>query len=70
MGLNDEMEKLRQAEAWLDEFPARDHAAAAWEHVAWVADCGRTPELRAEAARIVTKVKNCDWGCMPMDHGC
>jgi hypothetical protein len=69
VGLNDEMEKLRQAEAWLDEFPAGDYAIAAWEHVSWVADCGPTPELRAEARRIVVKAYACDFGCMPMDHG-
>ena len=55
MGLNDEMEKLRQAEQWLDAGnPQDDRAQAAWEHVIFVVKHAKgEPELSREAWRII-----------------
>jgi hypothetical protein len=60
MGLNDEMEKLRQAETWLTETPVLDHGLAGWEHLQWVIGHTHDPVLFAEASRIVAKVESWD----------
>lgn len=57
MGLNDDQEKLRQAEHWLlTEAATSDQWLAAWEHVAWVLTYTRKPELRDQAQKIADKV--------------
>lgn len=59
MGLNDEMEKLRQAEEWLTEAPVLDHGLAGWDHVNWVYEHTHDVQLKTEAARIIAKVMTC-----------
>jgi hypothetical protein len=53
VGLNAELEKLRQAEHWLRAGTGPQWQAA-WEHVNWVCDTA-TGELRDEAARLIVK---------------
>ena len=54
MALNDEMEKLHQAEEWLT--PGHRYSLYAWEHICWVLDTVTDSRLRAEAERIALKV--------------
>ena len=55
MAINDEMEKLHQAEEWL--IPGHRYSLYAWEHVVWVLQNCTDRRLLAEAERIiVTKV--------------
>lgn len=62
MGLNDEREKLRQAEEWLASSSVRsEQFRSAFDHVTWTytraidldADRGEQLALRDEAARIL-----------------
>jgi hypothetical protein len=57
VGLNDDQEKLRQAEVWLLTKPATsDQWLAAWEHVSWILTYTGQPELRDQAQKIADKV--------------
>jgi hypothetical protein len=66
MGLNDEAEKLRQAEEWLHS-GTPEQVMAAWDHICWVYN--NDALLQPEAARMIRDTV-CPYGCMPEDHGC
>jgi len=55
VGLNDGLEKLRQAEEWLDNCdPSSQQFLAAWEHVTYVSlHANGDAELSREAWRII-----------------
>ncbi len=55
MGLNDALEKLRQAEEWLDTCdPNSQQFLAAWEHVQYTSlHSGGDAEVSREAWRII-----------------
>ena len=55
MGLNDQHEKLRQAEEWLDNCdPSSQQFLAAWEHIMSIPlDAGGDAELSRERWRII-----------------
>lgn len=56
MGLNDEQEKLRQAEQWLWDCEIGSHQFdAAWEHVVHVSCTSQDIDLRNQALRIRTQ---------------
>ena len=60
MGLNDEEEKLRQAEEWLlHDVPGvmRMHRNAAWEYVLYVYSHAPDSELRGKAREIINKYR-------------
>jgi hypothetical protein len=55
MGLNDEREKLRQAEQWMIDCDVNSHHfLAAWEHLTWIYGYARVSrDLKDEAGRII-----------------
>lgn len=57
MGLNDEQEKIRQAEAWLRD-PETDgiHLMAAREHLFHIVVRSLDPEIRSTACSIITSL--------------
>ena len=61
MGLNDEQEKLKQAEEWLRTLRVPDmRVKAAWEYVTFVFAHSEDPELRKQAKDIITLVTGKD----------
>lgn len=54
MSLNDELEKLHQAEEWL--VVGHRYSLYAWEHVCWVLENATDRKVHAEAERIAAKV--------------
>ncbi len=62
MGLNDEAEKLRQAEGWLRDCEVgSQHYKAAWEHVTWLLTYTKDPALREGAQKLADLVLGKDW---------
>lgn len=52
MGLDDEAEKLKQAEAWLKDGSARQREAAL-DHVGWILCHSTRPDMRAKAWKLL-----------------
>lgn len=53
MGLNDEMEKIRQAGEWLKLPTDSEHRHAAMEHLIHVVEYNDSPSLRAAALKVI-----------------
>ncbi len=54
MGLNDELEKISQAEIWLRTMPNyTEHYRAAMSHLTYVASNSESPTLRAAAQKVL-----------------
>jgi hypothetical protein len=59
MGLDDEAEKLRQAEEWLREGCPTIHRAAAVDHITHVFYTTERQDLRHKAYRLLQEVNEC-----------
>jgi hypothetical protein len=54
MALNDEMEKLKQAEEWLRDCDVDSQVfQASWEHVCWAAVEASDEKVRARAWEVI-----------------
>lgn len=58
MALDDEAEKLRQAEEWVKSPSTPDQAVAAAEYIAYVLHNTRRDDLRVKAFQILQQVQN------------
>jgi hypothetical protein len=64
MSLNDESEKLRQAEEWLSDpelLVTDEKFKAAWEHVMYVYNNTLNCELKSQSTAIFAKMMGKDW---------